>query len=92
MVKNYWKRLSYYDKVLAMFFMINIFLDIINKKVLNSVIPNEIIGYLFWISLGLYLGFQICKYEFKRVLKNMNEIELKEGNQKKRMSQSCSPN
>ena len=69
MIKNYWKRFSYFDKGLAAFFMVNLFLDVINKKLLGSVIPTEIVGYLFWLSLGLYLGFRLCRYEYSRTLK-----------------------
>ncbi len=69
MKKNSWKRFSFYDKLLALFLMINIFLDVINTELLNSAIPSEIVGYLFWLSLGLYLGFSLCKYEYSRTLK-----------------------
>lgn len=69
MTKNYWKRFSFYEKGINIFFMINIVLDTINEKLLYSAIPVEIIGYLFWLSLGLFLGFKLCKYEFIRVQK-----------------------
>ena len=68
-MKNYWKRFIYLDKGLTLFFMINLFLDILNKNLLNSLIPFEIIGYLFWLSLGLFLGFKLCKYEYNNTLK-----------------------
>ncbi len=68
MMKNYWKRLSYFNKGITLFFMINLFLDIFNKKILNSVIPVEIVGYLFWFSLGLFSGFKLCKYEYSQLL------------------------
>jgi hypothetical protein len=68
-MKNYWKRFSYFDKGLTVFFMINLFLDILNKKTLNSEIPSEIVGYLFWLSLGLFLGFKLCKYEYNQTLR-----------------------
>lgn len=72
-MRNYWKRFSYFDKGLTVFFMINLFLDILNKSVLNSVIPSEIVGYLFWLSLGLFGGFKLCKYEYSRSLKKHSE-------------------
>lgn len=53
--------------------MINLFLDILNKNILNSVIPIEIVGYLFWLSLGLFLGFKLCKYEYSRTLRKQSE-------------------
>lgn len=72
-MKNYWKRFSFYDKGLAVFFIINLFLDILNEKVFGSAIPSEIVSYLFWLSLGLYLGFQLCKYEYSQTLRKHSE-------------------
>jgi len=77
-MKNYWKRFTLFDKGLAVFFMINLFLDVINKRVLNSAIPSEIVGYLFWLSLGLFLGFKLCKYEYSRTLKKHSEDQQKQ--------------
>jgi len=73
MNNNYWKRFNTYEKSLAAFFVINIFLDVINKYILKSIIPKEIIGYLFWLSMGLYLGFRLCKYEYLRVYKKQSK-------------------
>jgi hypothetical protein len=42
--------------------MVNLFLDVINEKLLHYWIPVEIVAYLFWLSLGLFLGFQLCQY------------------------------
>ncbi len=75
MVKNAWKVFNIYERGLALFFMVNLFLDVINKKILNSIIPAEIIGYSFWLSLGLYLGFLLCKKETKRAWKKYTEDE-----------------
>lgn len=85
MNRNYWKQFNIYEKGLALFFMINIVFDFINKKLLNSVVPKEIVGFMFWLSLGLYLGFQLCKYEYKRVLKKQWEEEQKEINKNRQM-------
>lgn len=62
MTRKKWLSISLFNKILAAFFMLNIVLDIINEKILASSIPVEIVGYLFWLSLGLYLGFELCKY------------------------------
>lgn len=72
-MKNYWKRFSFYDKGLAVFFVINLFFDVINKKILYSAIPSEIVSYLFWLSLGLFLGFRLCKHEYSNVIKKHEE-------------------
>lgn len=90
MIKDNWKRFNFYEKFFAAFFIINLFLDVLNRKLLNSSIPSEIVGYLFWLSLGLYLGFQLCKYEYKRVWNKM-QAQQKQGKDKK-MPSGYSPN
>jgi hypothetical protein len=73
MIKNYWKRFNIYQQCLAVFFIVALFLDVINKKLLGSTIPTEIVSYLFWLSLGLYLGFRLCKYEYSNAIKKHEE-------------------
>ncbi len=85
-MKNDWKRFNNYEKSITAFFMLNIFLDVVNKKLLNSIIPVEIIGYLFWLSLGLFLGFRWCKYEFTRVWNKMQVEQEKKDQEKKDQS------
>jgi hypothetical protein len=72
-MKNYWQRFSLFENGLNIFFIINLFMDIINKKVLSSTIPIEILAYLFWLSLGLLLGFRLCKHEYNRTLRKQVE-------------------
>ena len=74
-MKNYWRRFSNIEKGLVIFFGIGLFIDTINKEFLNSAIPKEIVGYIFWLSIGLYLGFRLCRYEYKRVWKFMKKDE-----------------
>ena len=73
-----WKRLQIYERLVTAFFLLNIAFYILNKDFFNYIVPKDIEGYMFWISLGLYLGFQLCKYEYKRVWNNMQEREQKE--------------
>lgn len=68
-MKNHWVRFEWYEGSVAVFFMFNIVLDELNKELLNMAIPNVIVSYSFWLSLGLFLGFQLCKYECKRVVR-----------------------
>ena len=68
MIKRYWRRFNVYEQCLSVFFIVNLFLDVVNDKLFGSAIPGEIIGYLFWFSLGLFLGFKLCKYEYRRML------------------------
>jgi hypothetical protein len=73
MTKNQHKRIDVYEICLTVFLFVNLFLDLINNYLLNTSIPVEIVGYLFWLSLGLYLGFRLYKYELGRINKR-NQI------------------
>jgi hypothetical protein len=68
-----WKRLNIYEGIVAMNFIVNLIFYILNRDLLKYVIPKEISGYFFWLSLGLLLGFKLCKYEVKRVLIKNNK-------------------
>jgi hypothetical protein len=71
MNKNSWKRFAIYQKILAIFFIFNLLLTIVSKKLSTPIIPFNISTYLFWLSLGLYLGFQLCKHEYSNAMKKM---------------------
>jgi hypothetical protein len=73
MNKNYWARFTCYQKIIDVFFMLNIILDVINNELLNSVIPFKVLCSLFWLSLGLFLGFKLCKKEYSNAIKKNNE-------------------
>lgn len=45
--------------------MLGVVLDVINEKLLDSYLPSEFVGYFFWFSLGLFLGYKICKQGMK---------------------------
>ena len=62
-----WNRLNIYEGIISINFILNIVIYIVNEDYLQYLIPKEIAGYMFWLSLGLYLGFQLCKYELKRL-------------------------
>jgi hypothetical protein len=49
--------------------VINLIISILLSSVGQEIIISEFISYYFWLSLGLYLGFQLCKYECKKLLK-----------------------
>jgi hypothetical protein len=73
MAKNYWRRFNFYEGVIVVFLMINILFVIINQRIEKPIIPIEIAGYFFWLSLGLYLGFKLCIQEYKRMWKEANK-------------------
>ena len=86
-----WKRFNFYEKGLAIFLIFNIIFYVVNEDFLKYIIPKDISGYLFWISLGLYLGFRLCQYEYKRVWNEMQKEQVKKGSNKK-MPPGHSPN
>jgi hypothetical protein len=44
----------------------------VNEK-LNFWIPQHIMSYIFWLNLGLYLGFRLCRYEHQRVWRKIED-------------------
>jgi hypothetical protein len=61
------KRLKFYEWAVALFFMINIMTQILHDFFSFNFETKEVIDYMFWFSLGLYLGFQLFKFEIKRI-------------------------
>lgn len=66
------ERFNLYENIIAVLFMIGIVLDVINKKLLKNLIPEEIVGYFFWFTLGLFLGYKICKQGMKTKINNLD--------------------
>ena len=67
-----WKRFRLLGKILATFLGLNIIFIVINRQFkLNF--PLDIQSSLFFISLGLYLGFELCKNEYTRALKKQRD-------------------
>lgn len=54
------------DRILG----ITLFLSILACSFGRGFINVEFANYFFWLSLGFYLGFQLYKYEIKRMWKN----------------------
>ena len=73
MAKKYWKQFIIYQRVILIFFAISLIFDIINKDFLDTWAPQEIIDYMFWLSLGLYIGFLLCRYEIKKIWENIEK-------------------
>ncbi len=71
MTKSNWKFFHRCELVCKIFLICNLIFIIINDELLKSKFPEFIQGYLFFFSLGLYIGFIFCKNEYRRVLKKM---------------------
>jgi hypothetical protein len=50
-------------------------LYIINDALLKSKMPTDLIGYLVFLSLGLYVGFHACLQEMKRLTNDKKRDE-----------------
>ena len=78
-----WKRLNIYEGIITIKFICILVFYILNQDFFNYIISKDIAGYLFWLSLGLCLGFWLCKYEMKRMWKKSweeNQEKEKERN------------
>ncbi len=62
-------RIKIYDSIVSYLFIIGLTSDIINTFLFNNYVPSLYIGYFFWFSLGIYGGFNLCKWEVKKFLK-----------------------
>lgn len=72
MKKNRWKTFILYETILLILSILSIVFTYLNTK-LKIGIPPAILGYAFFLSVGLYLGFLLCKNEYKRALKKNND-------------------
>lgn len=61
------KRIKLYDTIIATIFIFGLISDVVNRFLFNDYIPTKIIDYFFWFSLGAYLGFNLLKWEIKRI-------------------------
>ena len=83
------KRLNLYEIIIVINLILNIIFYVINEDFLKYKIPIDIMQCSLCISLGLYLGFQLFKYESKRVWKLQDEEEKRKT---KKMPPGHSPN
>lgn len=68
MPKNKFKRILILDRTLALICMLNILFGILNEFFFKLNLPENVQGYIFFLSSGLYLGFLICKNEYDKIL------------------------
>jgi hypothetical protein len=76
-----WKRIKIYYWAIVGYLILNVLFYIVNKELNYSVIPEDIGGYLFWLSLGLYLGFELCMHECKRIWELTGQKKDNENNE-----------
>lgn len=61
---NSWKRFQLIEILITVSFIINLLFGIVNSIFLKLAVPNELQLFSFAITLGLYLGFAVCKREY----------------------------
>ncbi len=72
------KRLSLYSKISSFIFAASIGLHMVNDIFLKKKVPGEIIGYVFWFSLGLFIGVNCCIDVVKRFRKEPKDLSQRE--------------
>lgn len=55
------------------FLIFNLFFYMFNEDHFH-IIPYNISGYMFWLSIGIYIGFEIAKFEMKRILEKKGKL------------------
>ena len=73
MRRSPWKRYKRIEWLIYIFCVVNFIFCNWNNFNTRPVIPKEIGGYFFWLSLGLMLGFSICQYETNRGIRNIKK-------------------
>jgi hypothetical protein len=52
-----------FKNAVLLFFILNLLFDLINEKILNSFFSKELVSYMFWLSIGLLLGYRLSEWE-----------------------------
>ena len=78
MINSKWQRFYGYERMLLYSFIISLLILFLNEEL--KMFPFQFPGYLFWLTLGLYLGFRIAKQEIARVYKKQADSENRSEN------------
>jgi uncharacterized membrane protein len=54
------------QKVIAIFFVLNFILAVLNTTIFKGFIPFDITAYFFFLSLGIFIGFNVCLNEINK--------------------------
>jgi len=63
------KRIRILDKGVKVLFLFSILFSSFGREFFNI----KFVNYFFWLGLGVFLGFQLYKYEMKRMWNKENE-------------------
>ena len=73
MINKTWKRFVRIENLIQMLLIISILTPILTQIFFKFKIPMKIQGYVFFLSLGLFVGFEMSKNEYRRALRKKNE-------------------
>jgi len=79
MINKIWKRYVRIEKIFQLLLIISILTPILTQFFFKFKIPIKIQGDIFFLSLGLFVGFEISKNEYTRALRKKNE-DIKSNN------------
>lgn len=68
-----WKRLKIYQWIIIANFAFNLVFFTLNEDFLNYLVPRDVAGFSFCLSLGLLVGFALSTNELKRIWKKQNQ-------------------
>lgn len=63
------KRVNLYNRIIWGFLLFNIAFHPVNEDFLEYLIPKDIMGYSYWLSIGIFIGFNLYNFEVKRKAK-----------------------
>jgi hypothetical protein len=69
-----YKRINILHRIFLSFFLLSLGVFIVNDSILKKRIPIEIVGYIFFLSLGIYVGFHVCLDELKRMNRKSGRV------------------
>lgn len=69
------KEVNIVEIVLGVYLFANVIFYPINGDELDYLVPEEIVIYSYWLSVGLFVGFKVCRYQMTRILKKRYQRE-----------------
>ncbi len=63
------------QKVIAIFFVLNFVLAVLNTTSFKGIMPFDISAYFFFLSLGIFIGFNVCLNEINKWQQERRDYE-----------------
>ncbi len=68
-----WRRFHFFELSLIILLIVITIIHLIGRELIFSNFLSDVLNFSFFFSLGLYLGFRLCKREYSRLLKKANK-------------------